>query len=493
MRKRNEGKKIAKGAAWMGAMAMGLALSFATAEAKTKVLLFFDTEDFTCDRSNDAIRDIANILTEEKVVGHFNMVGLLCEELVRLRRMDVLDSLKGHAIGTQTYGHSLHPAICELSDREDFGEAYRAVLAQEAEAIGMIRAATATDRVIFQDPPGNSWSYVSFYAYADLGVKFVCGGGFTDRPLTSKGAYGAGGIVRRNNVALGLWYCNCYQIPYSSMFGLEGFLPREGYKPPDVKKILDDSAGRDLISFYMHPHMAVKTKHWDGINYKRKNLVEWGKWIPAPDRPAEDTKVFYDRLRSFIRTIKADSRFELIDLRDFEKTLKPRVEITRADVPAIRRALGKRFSAVDLPKSWSVSDCFQASVRFLRGDKAFRPGKSWGFLDRPKGVKEKTVVLASDLKDAAARLNTDYFLPPEIEVGGKKIGPADFLFAALEAIETGSGAVCVEPRDQLGSFEEVPSLEMVDIKGGWVIHADTFEDRYCSERLKLQLWTLRIE
>lgn len=490
---RREWKKRVKGVAWMGAVAIGIALSLAPAEAKTKVLLFFDTEDFTCDRSNDAIRDIANILTEEKVVGHFNMVGLLCEELVRLRRMDVLDSLKGHAIGSQTYGHSLHPAICELSDKEDFREAYRDVMAQEAEAIGMIRAATATDRVIFQDPPGNSWSYVSFYAYADMGVKFICGGGFTDHPVSSGGAYGAGGIVRKDNVAMGLWYCNCYQIPYCGMFGLEGFLPHAGSRPPDVKKILDTGAQRDMLAFYMHPHMAVKTKHWDGINYKRKNLVEWGKWIPAPDRPAEDTKVFYDRLRSFIRTIKADSRFEFIDLRDFEKTLKPRVEITREDIPAIRHALAKRLSAVDLPKSWSVSDCFQAAVRFLRGDKTFLPQKSWGFLERPKGVKEKTVVTASDLKAAAASLNTDYFLPPEIEVGGKKIGPADFLFASLEAIETGSGAVCIEPRDQLGSFEEVPSLERVNIKGGWGIHADTFEDRYCSERLKLQLWTLRIE
>ena len=472
---------------------LSCALSLAPAEAKTKVMLFFDTEDFTCDRSNDAIRDLANILTEENVVGHFNMVGLLCEELVRLRRMDVLDSLKGHAIGSQTYGHSLHPTICELSDKEDFREAYRDVLAKESEAIGMIRAATATDRVIFQDPPGNSWSYVSFYAYADLGVRFICGSGFTDHPFASKGAYGAGGVVRKNNVAMGLWYCNCYHVPYSSLFGLEGFLPDKDREPPDVKKILDASAKRDMIVFYMHPHMVLKTRHWDGLNYKKKNLVPWGKWIPAPDRPAEDTKVFYERFRSFVRTIKADDRFEFIDLRDFEKTLKPRVAISRADVPSIRAALGKRLSAVDLPKSWSVSDCFQATVRFLCGDKTFMPGKSWGFLERPKGVKERTVVLAADLKAAAAKLNTDYFLPPEIEVGGRMIGPADFLFASLEAIETGSGAVCVEPRDQLGSFDEVPSIEMIDIKGGWGIHADTFEDKYCSERLKLQLWTLRIE
>ncbi len=462
-------------------------------QARTKVMLFFDTEDFTSDRSSDAIRDIANLLAEEKVVGHFAMVGLLCEELVRLRRTDVLDALKAHAIGTQTYGHSLHPTVCELSDRKDFGEAYRAVLAREAEGIGMIRAATAVDQMIFQVPPGNSWSYVSYYAYADLGVKFIGGGGFTDHPLDSNGCYGAGGVVRKDNVATGLWYCNCYQIPYSHLFGLEDFLPRDKRPQPDVKALLDKGAKRDLVVLYMHPHMAVKTQHWDGVNYRRGNLAEWGRWKPTPDRPAEDTRVFYERLRSFVRTVKADPRFEFVDLRDFEKTLKPRVAITRGDVPAIRRALGRRLSAVDLPKSWSVSDCFQAAVRFLRGDKSFMPGKSWGFLERPKGVKERTVVLASDLRDAAARLDADYFLPPEIDVGGKRIGPADFLFAALEAIETGSGAACIEPRDQLGSFDEVPGLERVDIKGGWGIHADTFEDRYCSERLKLQLWTLRIE
>ena len=35
------------------------------ASAKTKVMFFFDTEDYTCDRSNDAIRDLANLLTSE--------------------------------------------------------------------------------------------------------------------------------------------------------------------------------------------------------------------------------------------------------------------------------------------------------------------------------------------------------------------------------------------------------------------------------------------
>ena len=45
--------------------------------APTKVMFFFDTEDFTCDESNDAIRDTAKILTEEGVKGEYNIVGYL--------------------------------------------------------------------------------------------------------------------------------------------------------------------------------------------------------------------------------------------------------------------------------------------------------------------------------------------------------------------------------------------------------------------------------
>ena len=39
--------------------------SAATVSAKTEVMVFFDAEDFTSDRANDTIRDLANLCTEE--------------------------------------------------------------------------------------------------------------------------------------------------------------------------------------------------------------------------------------------------------------------------------------------------------------------------------------------------------------------------------------------------------------------------------------------
>jgi hypothetical protein len=248
----------------------------------------------------------------------------------------------------------------------------------------------------------------------------------------------------------------------------------------------------DFVGLYMHPHMALKKTHWDGINYRHGNNCEWREWKQAEDREPEDTAVYYERMKKLIRTIKADSRLEFTDVGEMIASFKPRRTITIADIPAIRASLSKDFNAIREIASWSVADAFQAAARLLRGEKEYTPGKVFGFLERPKGVASETVVSAEDLKTAAQRLDLSTFLPSAIQVGNAKIGPADFLFAALEVLETGAASVKVVPREQLGSFKEVPSIEKMDISDSWV-HTKEFKDKYLSERLRLQLWTLRIE
>ena len=91
-------------------------LAALAAEANTKIMFLFDTEDYTCDRSNDAIRDIANMLSSEGVRGNFNVVGYLATRLLELKRHDVIDALKSHVIGSQTLYHTRHPDMAELGD-----------------------------------------------------------------------------------------------------------------------------------------------------------------------------------------------------------------------------------------------------------------------------------------------------------------------------------------------------------------------------------------
>ena len=481
---------------WILSIAGAACLLAAGAQAKTRAVFYFDTEDYTCDRSNDAIRDIANILKSEGVKGNFNVVGFLALRLVELGRHDVIEALRHHVIGTQTLYHSRHPDIAELGDDPNYERAYRLTMAEEARGVGMIESAFGEGRVIFACPPGNSVSAVAMDVYSDLGIAFNAATGFYSDTSAQKGysskTYGNGLLVRPGCVVDGLWYFNQYQIPYYTSFTLESLLPRSGKPCPDFKSLLDRLAKFDYAGLYMHPHMALKKQHWDGPNYRYGNNCEWRKWLQVEDRDPADTAVFYERLKAFIRAIKADSRFEVTDLEQISRALKPRRTISRSDIPAIRKALLADFNTIRDPASWSVADVFQTAVRFLRGEGEKAPGKVYGFLERPRGVTAEVSVSAADLKAAAANIDLGTFLPPSFEVGGKRIGPADFLFAALEVLETGASEVKVTPREQLGSFKEVPSLEQMKIAGSWV-HTKAFKDEFLSERLRLQLWTLRLE
>ena len=469
--------------------AFAVALAAAVAEAKTTVMLFFDTEDYTCDRSNDAIRDIANILKSEGVRGNFNIVGFLALRLQELGRRDAIDALKFHVLGSQTLYHSRHPEIAEIGDAADYETSYRLTMRDEAKAFGMIEGVFGEGRCEFWCPPGNSISPAAIDVYSDLGVQFSAGCGFC-KPSAS-GPY-SDFIARPGSAKLGLWYFNQYHLPYSGIFHLEAMLPRRDGKQPDYAKALERLAEYDFAGLYMHPHMAVKTDHWDAVNYRGANHCEWRKWKSAPDRDPCDTAVFYERLKAFIRMLKADPRFEFSDIASLRDSLRFRRPITAANVPAIRAALLGDFNCVKSPASWSVADVFQACVKLLRGESGHMPGKAYGFLSRPVGVSSPVEVSAADLRAAAAKIDLGTFVPSQIGVGGKMIGPADFLFAALEVLETGAEKVTVAPREQLGSFKEAPGLEKMNIAKSWV-HSPEFADAHLSERLRLQLWTLRIE
>jgi len=471
------------------ALALAAAAIAAPAGAKTKVALFFDTEDYTCDRSNDAIRDIANLLRGEGVRGNFNIVGYLALRIQELGRRDVIDALKHHVLGSQTLYHSRHPDIAELCDAPEYETAYRLTALDEARAFGMIEGVFGEGRCMFWCPPGNSISPAAMDVYSDLGVQFSAGCGFC-KPA-SAGPY-SDFITRAGNRHLGLWYFNQYHLPYSGIFHLESMLPRGDGRQPDCAKAFDRLAEYDFAGLYMHPDMAVKTEHWDAINYRGANHCEWRKWKIAPDRSPGDTSVFYERLKAFIRAVKADPRFEFTDIGQIKASLKFRRPITVSDVPAIRASLLADFNCIRSPASWSVADVFQACVKLLRGESGHTPGKAYGFLSRPVGASAPVEVSAADLRAAAAKIDVSTFIPPQIEVGDAKIGPADFLFAALEALETGAEKVTVVPREQLGSFKEAPGIEKMNIAKSWV-HTPEFADAHLSERLRLQLWTLRIE
>ena len=469
-------------------LVLGLVLVSSLSWAQTKILFSFDTEDYTCDRSNDAIRDLANLLTEEGVRGNFNIVGYLANRLVELKRTDVIEALRPHVIGSQTFYHSRHPDIAEMGDDADYSRAYARSYEDGKNTVDALERLFGKGCCVFWCPPGDSVSPVAMDAYVDLGVVISGGCGMTEDGKTS--CYSES-LIRPGSKVGGLWYFNQLHIPYCTELHLESMLPRKDEVSTSSSR-LDEIAKYDVLCLYMHPHMAVKKAHWDGPNYRGGNLVKWGEWKQVEDRDPEDTRLYYERLRAFIRALKSDPRFRITDFEALKAGIAPRRTITAADLSAIRAALEKDFDCIRTPASWSVADVFQAVVRLLRGEKEYTPGKAYGFLARPEGVKEPVEVSAADLRAAAKAIDLTTFLPASIQVGERSIGPADFLFAALEVLTTGAEGVRLSPREQLGSFKNCPGIEKRCMAGRWV-HTPEFKDAYLSERLRLQLWTLRYE
>ena len=422
--------------------------------APTEVMFFLDTEDYTDPDTADSIKRFADLFASEGVTAHFAIVGFLADQLVKWGRQDVLDSLKPHLVGTQTMYHSRHPDICELTDVDDFGLAYGRVFAEERQAAESVRRATGK-KVWCAVPPGNSKSYAAFYAWADLGIPFVCD------------------TVVWNKADDVLWYCNIRQLKYDKT--MEVFVPGWAKNPPDVPALLDSFARRRRIILYAHPNIAVRTQHWDSVNYNRTNSVPWGAWKPAPKRPAADTEAYFAKVRELVRAVKSDPRFAVTDLSRLPPTA-PRATIRRADLPAVKSSLEQNFGSVNHPASWCVADVFLAAVGFLRGDGERTPGKVYGFLSAPRGVDRPVEVTRADLVHAAKSMDVSKFLPPSIRVGDAEIGPADFLMAALEALTTDAERFAIRPREQLGDLSCLPELESFRLKDTWV-HTPALEDR----------------
>ena len=96
----------------------------------TKVILSFDTEDFTSSRAADGILNSVRILEHNGVRGCFAIVGYLARQLLAWKRFDVIEALQRHEIDFHTLGHSMHPSICEYTDKEDYQKALEEMLMQ---------------------------------------------------------------------------------------------------------------------------------------------------------------------------------------------------------------------------------------------------------------------------------------------------------------------------------------------------------------------------
>ena len=435
----------------------------------TDIIFSFDTEDFTSSRAADGILYEANLFREEGVKGCFCVVGLLAKHLKEWGRQDVIDALSHHEIGTHTYGHTLHPMINEYTDIEDFDKAQAELIRQETLGVEYIKEVLGVDRVWAACPPGNQKSYVAMYGYHKMGIP-IYADTFCD---TERGT--------------GAYYCNIFHAYYA--FGIEWFL--RDATDEDIKAELDKLAKRERAVIYTHPNMIIKADFWDALNYHKENLVPFGEWIEAPDLDEAITKKVLDNMRKLIRMIKADPRFRIITYSQLATELEKEGErIVKAEhIPEIYAKLKERIFPVQSPMSLSLADMVLACRDLLLGKGEHLCGDVYGFLEKPYGVDKAVTVTREDIISACDQIKDEEFLPAKLKAGEHYIGVTDWLLGALEVL-LGKETVKILPKEQLPCLDCMPEVRDSDFKGTWQ-HSDSFEDKYLSDRLRYQSYTMR--
>lgn len=431
---------------------------------QTEVMFFFDTEDFTCDLSQDAAKKLAEICTEEGVTGHFSVVGLVAQLLRDTGRTDVIEALKKHEIGTHTWSHSVHPTICEMADCEDFHAANERVIEAEGRAISVLRSVFDLQEILFAVPPGNSHSYPAMYYYAASGIPFNCGTYVFDDQRTETR------------------FANAIHVSYDICVEEVAF-------GGSVEEALDQYAGKKRIIIYTHPNMAYFSEFWDKYNFEGANLHEDGDYAMPPRRTVEETRHYFDTFRAFVRAAKADPRFRVTSLREILAGETAPEPITPADIPAIRAALLRDYAPIP-ERKLRLYDIFMAAANFLTGAEEYRPGTAYGLLYAPEEIASPVELTVRGIREAAAQLPKNTFLPHSVMVDGQKIGTGDMLYAMLAALEAKGDTITLPPHPEMTFLRRYPDLMNMSLRGTWM-HSPDFRDAYLSDRMRLQAYTIR--
>ena len=439
----------------------------------TDLIFSFDTEDYINYDVADDIIKVAQLLRKNGIKGCYQTVGMMAEALREWGRQDVIDEIsKYHEIGLHSHRHTMHPTIDEYTDISDFDMASELLLEDESIGLEKLKSVFGIEgQLPSACPPGDSTSYVAHYTYAKMGFPIYAGDHLYDarhsRPIFA---------------------CNIAALQYN--YSLEKLLFTA--TEDSLKKFIDQEiATRDVFVLYNHPQRVTCVTYCDLENFFRQNTPK-NEWKRTAHHTDEEVATFYRNLEILIGLLKNDPRINITTYTDLAEKLASKRVITREILPDLKKQLDEYFFPVTTPDSYCIADVFHACADLLLGKDSHECGEVYGFLDTPYTADKPVTLSADEVKYIAARIKKDRFLPEFYLVDDKKVGPADWLRAALAVLVDGAESYTVMPSGQWQiDLDQFPALRDLCYKGSWC-HCDSLEDRYLSKRFRLQSWTFRL-
>lgn len=258
-----------------------------------KVILTFDTEDFTNWNSISILRRLLLCLAKHDVKGIFFITGHMAETLTEHK--EIVRLLNRHEIGYHSSSHSVHPAIYEFTDIENYEKAYEIAATREKSHINplngqieheggilALRSLFKGKEIVSFRAPGFCWSPSHSEALRDLGLRFDFSANISQSPAIFKGI---------------TFY------PYPSFFDWNN-------RPSSYKEFFLSVLKDKFTVMVWHPSMFLHQNQWDSIYYAGNP-----EQISSPIlRPSSEFQSLFRGFELFLMRTKSIEKTGLIDM-----------------------------------------------------------------------------------------------------------------------------------------------------------------------------------
>jgi hypothetical protein len=486
-------------------------LTPAAEQPRVNVILWFDTEDYLLPASDDACKQLAEMLTERGIRATFKVVGEKARVLEGRGRRDVIEALQSHVIGYHANFHSVHPAPAEYLAECGLLDGMAEFIRREGGGAQDVRRIFSVPTLACYGQPGSSWAPQAIAALKDIGVAphgvpcYVDDGdhvGLDEKPFWYAGTLNVYGMGR-----------NCTRMNLHDPADLEPAKERVSAVAGRLRR----EQGGGLISIYFHPCEWVHREFWDGVNFSRGANPPREQWQRPPQRTAQETAAAFVRFGQYIDHIRSLPNLAFVTAADLPDLYPDAIHaegVPEGDLAQIASRLGSTWAkGLDFlvlgRRAYSVADQFEvlalAVGQLSAGRQLSFPLRPGGLLGPesppPPPCGERPLpwtAFRDTTRDVLDFIRTQRRVPSRVFIGADAVAPADFLLALAAAYDgyLKSGRLPLEGGLALGRNPELLPARHVaadtpGLFGGWIIHKEGFRAPKILEMARLQAWTLK--
>lgn len=455
------------------------------------VMIVFDVED-TITPADAGLEDmlvmLAEVMTAQQVTGSFFITGEKARLLRERGRVDALQAMAAHDIGSHTNMASIHPTVTERLETADWADGVARMAADELVGIDELSVLSGAPVRSFARH-GGSYGPQLVAALGQRGLPFVYS------PARLPG----------HNVT---WYCNGLNIYFCSSTFQEAYRSRAAFDEAEktFSAFAELHRDWDLVQlFQSHPAMIKTEQFWDTNYYAGLNTAP-ADWVVPDYCPDYDLATVRENWTRHCQHLHEDESIRLTTAGECAQRYG--IQAVEADARELQ-ALAEQAADSDVPFNtdrFSAAEILDLLARaYLAGDD--RPaalprrdvlGPSCMPLATPTARTLNAEALARAANGIVIAIDQTGMLPSRVRCGEGspgsigELGPGSILRALGQALTSHITVLSVLPGRPYPAAGETIATELRngDFRN-WPVHRKDLDMATLCRLSALQSWTLK--